>query len=64
MDIYYFQYYNASGNLVLDCVPAQASNGSIGLFDKVSGTLYTSNINSFVAGPAVIYEEPEEETEP
>ena len=63
MDIYYFKYYK-NNKLVLDCVPVQASNGSIGLFDKVKGTLYTSRRNSFVAGPAAVYEEPEEETEP
>lgn len=60
MTIYYFKYWK-NDVLKLDCVPAQSTNGTIGLFDKVSGTFYTSRRNAFVAGPTVVQEEPGEE---
>ena len=54
--VYYAKFYNASGDLVRDYIPAKnRSTNEIGLYDKISKTwFYNAGTGSFVAGPEIV----------
>ena len=63
--LYSCQIYD-NGTLIRDFVPAKKADGTIGLYDRVSGTVYTNaGTGAFTAGPVVPdIPEPEPDPEP